>query len=179
MAIECSRDGPRRVSGSDAAFGTIRERRFSVTPQRPLGASPHALMPAAPLRLGILVTSRQLNAQSPPTENQRDFDGKPDATRRQVIRHRVVLGEVVVRRSGRPEVLAVGGGLVEVTGDRVSLVTDMAVAAKDIDEPRAEEARQRAAARLRDKLGDEDLASVNAALARSLAQLKVKRHRRV
>ena len=48
----------------------------------------------------------------------------------------------------------------------VSIVTDMAVAAKDIDEARAEEARQRAAARLRDKLADEEVASVNAALAR-------------
>ena len=37
----------------------------------------------------------------------------------------------------------------------------------------------RAAARLRDKISDEEVASVNAALARSLAQLKVKRRRRV
>jgi F-type H+-transporting ATPase subunit epsilon len=55
----------------------------------------------------------------------------------------------------------------------------MAVKAKDIDEARAEEARQRAAARRRDKISDEEVASVNAALARSLAQLKVKRRRRV
>jgi F-type H+-transporting ATPase subunit epsilon len=61
----------------------------------------------------------------------------------------------------------------------VSIVTDMAVKAKDIDEARAEEARQRAAARRRDKISDEEVASVNAALARSLAQLKVKRRRRV
>ena len=43
-----------------------------------------------------------------------------------------------------------------------------------------EEARQRAAARLREKLSSEEVASVHAALARSLAQLRVKqRHRKL
>jgi len=69
----------------------------------------------------------------------------------------------------------VGQGLVEVTGDRVAIVTDMAVAVENIDEAKAEEARQRAAARLREKVSSEEVASVNAALARSLAQLRVKR----
>lgn len=88
-------------------------------------------------------------------------------------------GELVVRRNGRDEFLAVGEGLVEVTGDSVHIATDMAVAAGSIDEAKAEEARQRAAARLREKISDEELASVNASLARSLAQLHVKRRRRV
>jgi len=90
---------------------------------------------------------------------------------------RVVPGEIIVNRGGEDEFLAVGGGLVEITADAVSIVTDMAIAARDIDEAKAEDARQRAAARLRDKIGDEDVATVNAALARSLAQLKVKRRR--
>jgi len=90
---------------------------------------------------------------------------------------RIVPGEMIVRRDGSDEFLAVGEGLVEITGDHVAIVTDMAVSAKDIDEARAEEARQRAAARLRDKISDEEVATVNASLARSLAQLRVKRHR--
>jgi F-type H+-transporting ATPase subunit epsilon len=92
---------------------------------------------------------------------------------------RIVPGEIAVRKNGEQVFLAVGEGLVEITGTQVSIVTDMAVKAKDIDEARAEEARQRAAARLKDKLADEEVASVNAALARSLAQLNVKRRRRV
>jgi F-type H+-transporting ATPase subunit epsilon len=61
----------------------------------------------------------------------------------------------------------------------VAIVTDMAVPADNIDEAKAEEARQRAAARLQEKLSTQDLASLNATLARSLAQLSVKRrHRR-
>src|SRR5882724_10498500 len=60
---------------------------------------------------------------------------------------RIVPGEIMVRKNGHDDFLAVGGGLVEITSGRVAIVTDMAVAAKDIDEARAEEARQRAAAR--------------------------------
>jgi len=84
-------------------------------------------------------------------------------------------GELIVRRDEREEVLAVGEGLVEVTGKRVAILTNMAVAAKDIDEAAVEEARQRAAARLREKLSSEEVAAVNASLVRSLAQLRVKR----
>jgi F-type H+-transporting ATPase subunit epsilon len=91
---------------------------------------------------------------------------------------RIVPGEIIVRKNDQRDFLAVGEGLVEITGDHVAIVTDMAVAAKDIDEARAEEARQRAAARLRDKISDEEVATVNASLARSLAQLRVKRRHR-
>ena len=92
---------------------------------------------------------------------------------------RVVPGELIVRRNGADEFLAIGEGLVEITGGHVSIVTDMAVAAKDIDEARVEDARQRALARLRDKISDEEVATVNASLARSLAQLRVRTRRRV
>ena len=91
----------------------------------------------------------------------------------------LVPGEMIVRKSGQDRFLAVGEGLIEVTGDRVSIVTDMAVAAENIDEAKAEEARQRAAARLREKLSTEEVASVNASLVRSLAQLRdTRRHRK-
>jgi F-type H+-transporting ATPase subunit epsilon len=87
-------------------------------------------------------------------------------------------GELIVRKDGHDEPLAVGEGLVEITGKSVSIVTNMAVAARDIDGAKAEEARQRAAARLREKLSSEEVASVNAALVHSLAQLRVKRRHR-
>ena len=88
-------------------------------------------------------------------------------------------GEMMVRKNGREQFLAVGEGLVDVTGEQVSIATDMAIAADSIDEAKAEEARRRAEARLRDKISDEEVASVNASLARSLAQLHVKRRRRL
>ncbi len=91
----------------------------------------------------------------------------------------LVPGEMIVRRGGHDEFLAVGEGLVEITGKRVSILTDMAIAADKIDEAKVEEARQRAEARLREKVSAEEIATVNASLARSLAQLQVKRRRKV
>ena len=87
----------------------------------------------------------------------------------------VVAGEVSVRKNGQPYYLAVGDGFVEITGETVSIMTDMAIGADSIDLAKAEEARKRAELRLAEKLEEEEVAAVNAALAHSLAQLKVKR----
>ncbi len=87
----------------------------------------------------------------------------------------MVPGEIIVRKDGHDQFLAVGEGLIEIMGDHVSVLTDMAIAAEKIDEAKVEEARRRAEARLQEKLSDEEVASVNASLARSLAQLHVKR----
>src|SRR5262245_7820169 len=90
----------------------------------------------------------------------------------------VMPGELIVTVDGQERLLAVGEGLVEITGERVSIVTDMAIPAEKIDEQLVEQARARAEARLREKISDEEVASVNASLVRSLAQLQVKRRRR-
>jgi F-type H+-transporting ATPase subunit epsilon len=90
----------------------------------------------------------------------------------------LVPGEMIARKGGQDEFLAVGEGLVKITADKVSVLTDMAVAAANIDEAKAEEARRRAEARLKEKLSAEEVATVNASLARSLAQIQVKRRRR-
>ncbi len=87
----------------------------------------------------------------------------------------MVPGEITVRKDGHDYYLAVGEGLIEVAGDHVAILTDMAIAAEKIDEAKVEEARRRAEARLQEKLSDEEVASVNASMARSLAQLRVKR----
>ena len=91
----------------------------------------------------------------------------------------LVPGEIIVVKDGQERYLAVGEGLVEVAADHVAIVTDMAIPSEKIDEAKVEEARQRAAARLSEKISDEEIASVNASLARSLAQLQVRRRRRV
>jgi F-type H+-transporting ATPase subunit epsilon len=90
----------------------------------------------------------------------------------------VVPGELIVSKDGEDRFLAVGEGLVEIAGDHVAIVTDMAIPSEHIDEAKVEEARERAAARLREKISDEEVATVNASLARSLAQLQVRKRRR-
>jgi len=87
----------------------------------------------------------------------------------------IVAGEVIARKDGRDHFLAVGEGFVQIMPVRVAIMTDMAIRAENIDEAKAEEARKRAEARLAEKLDDEEAAMTAAALAHSLAQLKVKR----
>jgi F-type H+-transporting ATPase subunit epsilon len=87
----------------------------------------------------------------------------------------IVSGEIAVRKGGQDYFLAVGEGFVEITAERVAVLTDMAIRAEQIDEAKAEEARQRAQARLSEHIDDEEAARVNASLAQALAQIRVKR----
>ncbi len=134
---------------------------------------------AATLKLEIVTPAATVYSEDVQMVTLPAVDGQIGIFPRHVpVLTRIVPGEIIVRKNGGHDFLAIGEGLVEITGDRIAIVTDMAVAAKDIDEARAEEARQRAAARLRDKISDEEVATVNASLARSLAQLRVKRRHR-
>jgi len=90
----------------------------------------------------------------------------------------IVPGEIIARKGGQEFFLAVGEGFAEITGNRVAILTDMAIRAENIDEAKAEEARRRAESRLSEKIDDEESALVSASLAHSLAQLKVKRRQR-
>jgi F-type H+-transporting ATPase subunit epsilon len=87
----------------------------------------------------------------------------------------IVAGELMVRKDGHDQFLAIGEGFVEITAERVAIMADMAIRAENIDEAKAEDARRRAEARLAEHLDEEEAAIVNAALAHSLAQIKVKR----
>lgn len=91
----------------------------------------------------------------------------------------IVPGEITIRKDGQDSFLVVGPGFVEITGDHVSVLTDMAVKADELDDAKAEEARKTAEARLRERLGEEEAAVVNAALVRSVQESRVRRrHKR-
>jgi len=90
----------------------------------------------------------------------------------------LVAGEVIARKNSQDIFLAVGDGFVQITGDRVAILTDMAVKADDIDEAKAEEAMKAAEARLAQKNSDEEAATIHAAIAHAAAQLKVRRLRK-
>jgi F-type H+-transporting ATPase subunit epsilon len=90
----------------------------------------------------------------------------------------LVGGEIIAQKGDDTIFLAVGDGFVQVTGDRVMILTDMAIEADDIDEAKAEEARRNAEARLAQKVTEEESAQIQAALAHATTQLKVKRLRR-
>jgi F-type H+-transporting ATPase subunit epsilon len=88
-------------------------------------------------------------------------------------------GEVRILQDGKQTELVVGTGFVEVSQTHVSILTDMAMSDTEIDEQAAEEAVKRAEARVHEKdLSSEEIAEIESAIARSVAQLKFKRRRR-
>ena len=86
-------------------------------------------------------------------------------------------GEVVISQNGKKDYLAVGEGFATVTQTNVNILTDMAIEWQHIDESAAEAAIERAKATLAGKhdLSEEEVASVQGALLKSIAQLHVKR----
>ena len=90
----------------------------------------------------------------------------------------MVPGELIVTRAGRESLIAVGEGLVAVSGERVEILTDMAIRAEDLDAAKVEEAQKRARARREEKIADESHVAINASVVRSLAHLPVRKRPR-
>ncbi|MDO8524813.1 MAG: ATP synthase F1 subunit epsilon [bacterium] len=91
----------------------------------------------------------------------------------------VVLGEMRIKNGSQVKVLAVGSGLLQMTDNTLSVLTDLAQGVEEINEKEIEEARARAQAALEKTLTDEEYAETLAVLERSLAQLRVKRRHKV
>ncbi|MFB3820267.1 MAG: F0F1 ATP synthase subunit epsilon [Candidatus Methylomirabilales bacterium] len=85
-------------------------------------------------------------------------------------------GELTYRVDGTERHLAISGGYAEVRRDRVIVLADRAERAEDIDAPRAERARDRAAQRIQQWSGGApgiDAARAQAALQRAVTRLAV------
>jgi F-type H+-transporting ATPase subunit epsilon len=87
-------------------------------------------------------------------------------------------GELRYLKQGREDYLAIGTGIVEVSNDRVSVLTDMALGESEIDEAAVEKAIESAQKAMTEKMLPEDVAAAQLALQKSLAQLHIKRRRR-
>jgi F-type H+-transporting ATPase subunit epsilon len=81
-------------------------------------------------------------------------------------------GEVRVRNDGEEQSFYVSGGMLEIQPHVVTVLSDTALRAKDLDEASALQAKQRAEDALRDRQSDTDLAQASAELAEAMAQLQ-------
>ncbi|HWB58000.1 MAG TPA: ATP synthase F1 subunit epsilon [Chthoniobacteraceae bacterium] len=88
-------------------------------------------------------------------------------------------GELRVLKNGKETFLAVGEGFVEVTQERVIVFTDMALEGAHIDEAAAQAAFDKAQEALKaQRLSDEEHATVQASLEKSIAQLMIVKRRK-
>lgn len=88
-------------------------------------------------------------------------------------------GELVIKKGGKENRLAVGDGFLQVSDNILTVMTDLAVSEADIDERAVEEAKKRAEQALEQTLSDEEYAETLANLEKSLAQLRIKRRHKV
>lgn len=88
---------------------------------------------------------------------------------------RIKPGEIRVKTAGDAEDLAVyvSGGILEVQPYVVTVLSDTALRAEDIDEQAAEKAKTEAEAALAGKAGEVDYAAVQRQLAEASAQLQL------
>ena len=68
--------------------------------------------------------------------------------------------------------VAIAGGFLELSNNRITVLADTAETGESIDVLRAQEARKRAEARLRERRANTDRARAEAALQRAVARLK-------
>ena len=86
---------------------------------------------------------------------------------------RLAPGEVRVKLpEGREEAFYVSGGMLEIQPDVVTVLSDTAQRAHDLDEAAALEAKQRAESMLKDRTAEVDYAKAQAELAEAVAQLQ-------
>jgi F-type H+-transporting ATPase subunit epsilon len=129
-----------------------------VTPEKKVfsGAVSNVLLPGAEGELGILEGHAALVSSLQPGELRYETEGK------------------IVS-------MAIGSGFAEVTQERINVLTDMALGEDQIDEAKAEEAIKRAEEQLSSMKHDgdaEEVAHLQAIIAKSLAQLHLKRRPR-
>jgi len=93
----------------------------------------------------------------------------------------LIPGILVLKKDGQEEVMAVSGGFLQVANNRVLILADTAERGDEVDEQRAQEARNRAEAALREAArGGNTLQAelARADLRRSLVRLTVVQRRR-
>lgn len=127
-----------------------------------------------PLRVDVVAAERSVLSEEADEVLARTLDGQID-----ILPHHAPLltllapGELRLRRGAEEHVVAVSGGFLEVSRDRVTVLADSAERAEEVDVERAEEARRRALARLSTGSPEIDQERARAALARALARMRV------
>lgn len=89
-------------------------------------------------------------------------------------------GEVIIRRDGKEEYFAIGGGIAEINPDKVIILADSADHAEEIDEQKAEEARQAASKAMEEGVPEdpEQYRMLEAQLRREQLRVDISRKRR-
>lgn len=85
----------------------------------------------------------------------------------------VASGEIIVKKKDKEQRIAITGGFLEISNNKITVLADYAVRSEEIELAKAEEAKKRAEKMVAEKIGKEDFAEAEAQLRKSLLELRV------
>ena len=85
----------------------------------------------------------------------------------------IIPGELIVRKGSINQSLAVAGGFLEIDNNKISILSEYAIRAQDIEIARAEEAKKRAEKLMQEKVSEADFKIAQGELLKSILQLRV------
>ncbi len=86
---------------------------------------------------------------------------------------KVVPGELIIKKGGSEQIIAITGGFLEVSKDKVSILADYAIRAENIEIAKAMEAKERAEELMKEKTTERETAMLEGQLRRAILELKV------
>jgi F-type H+-transporting ATPase subunit epsilon len=87
-------------------------------------------------------------------------------------------GELIIVTNEKHDVFAVTGGFIDVNQDKVTILANSAIRAKNINIKKVEEAKKRALETMKNKLSDRDHKIAESDLRKAVLELKVAKKRR-
>jgi len=82
-------------------------------------------------------------------------------------------GELIIKKGSSQQYLAITGGFLEVSNNKISIIAEYAVKAQDIEIARAMEAKKRAEKVMSEKSTDNELRMAQAEMIKAILELKV------
>lgn len=132
-----------------------------------------------PFRLEIVTAERIVLSDEVDQVNVPGAGGRMGIlSRHEPLLTSLIPGELDIIKRGERTPFAISGGFMEVLPDRVTILADTAERADEIDEARAEAARQRAEALLRERRTDQEMLLAESQLRRAMVRLAVARLKR-
>lgn len=90
----------------------------------------------------------------------------------------LISGEIITKKGGKDQYLAVTGGFLEVSKNKVTVLADYAVRSEEIEIAKAVEAQKKAQKLMQEKVSEKDFAQAESQLRRSILELKVAQRRK-
>lgn len=91
---------------------------------------------------------------------------------------KIAPGELIIKKQEKDQFLAIEGGFLELSNNKISILADYAVRSEEIEIEKAKEAQERAQKRMEEKGTEQDFAEAQALFRRTILELKVAQRRR-